>query len=345
MKHPLFPKLLDYTVEGNRLLVYQEYMGARFLDNYLSSASLNEKDILSWLLNVVDGIASMYRINLAFRDFARGSLIVTDDEELKIIRNYHPYYGYVKFQEETKQYYLEKELQEIAILLAQLCMGNEPLLPIRIIDDNRFSKKFLLKVNLIIQKCVKENGSTKYHSFEDLINDITSLTVSSRDKSFLKKRAKKLIEYDMARKHRSNNFVSNDRSANANVVYQNIEEQFGFNGTVFLHKSSVESKPVISVLMCSTGQVLNFDKKDILIGKDTRCDMIWTQPYISRMHLRIIRNEDQSYTVVDLNSTKGTYVVDIEGEGASWERIPLGKNIVVKQGAKIKVGLSEIQIL
>lgn len=76
--------------------------------------------------------------------------------------------------------------------------------------------------------------------------------------------------------------------------------------------------------MCSTGQVLGFDKKEILIGKDTQCDMIWTQPYISRMHLKIIHNEDQSYTVVDLNSTNGTYLFDVKD--ASWKRVPLGKN-------------------
>lgn len=96
--------------------------------------------------------------------------------------------------------------------------------------------------------------------------------------------------------------------------------------------------------MCSTGQVLNFDKNEILIGKDTRCDMIWTQPYISRMHLKIIHNEDQSYTVVDLNSTNGTYAVDDE-QGASWQRIPSGEERVVQQGAKIRVGSSEISIL
>lgn len=357
IEHPLFPKIVDYKIVGNRVLIYQEYTGARFLDDYLSSTHLSENDILSWLHNVVDGLDLMYKTNLAFRDFARGSMIVTDDTELKIIRNYHPYYGYVKFQEETKRYYFDKELQEIAIFLAQLCIGEVPILPIRIISNNRFSKKFLLKINVIIQKCTKENGVSQYHNFAEVINDITSKSISIKDKSFLRKRAKKLVEYDKARKQRSNNFVSNDYP----MSYQNIEEQFGFDGTVVLQesveeqfgfddtvlsqKSAVESKPEIKVLMCSTGQVLAFNKKEIVIGRDTQCDMIWTQPYISRMHLKIIRNEDRSYTVGDLNSANGTYVVEVDEQDASWERVPSGKDVLVSQGAKIKVGLSEIQIL
>ena len=48
---------------------------------------------------MVEGIIYMYKMNLAFKDFPRGSMVVTDDDELKFNRAYHPYYGYVKFQE------------------------------------------------------------------------------------------------------------------------------------------------------------------------------------------------------------------------------------------------------
>ena len=335
--HELFPKILDYTVIGHRVLVYQEVTGARFLDDYLTTVQLSEEDIISWITNVVEGISTMYRLNVAFRDFARGSMIVNDNDRLKIIRAYHPYYGYVRFQEETRRYYFEKELQEIAILLAQLCLGKEPLLPIRIIDNKRFTKKFLMKVNLIIQKCVKENGNVQYRNFEELLKDLSSLSVTGKEKVFLKNRTKKLLEYDKAREQRSNNFVSSDRPATQSVLHQSLEEQFGFEGTVLLQDAPIESKSLISVLMCSTGQVLKFDKKEIIIGKDTRCDMIWTQPYISRMHLKIIANEDQSYSVVDLNSTNHTFV--------DGHMIQSNVETIVQKGTKIKVGLSEIQIL
>lgn len=337
LSHKLFPKILDYVVMGHRVLVYQEHTGARFLDVYLSTVQLSEEDIISWITNVVEGISSMHRLNIAFKDFARGSMIVTDNDKLKIIRVYHPYYGYVKFQEETKRYYFEKELQEIAILLAQLCLGKEPLLPIRIIDDKRFTKKFLLKVNLIIQKCVKENGSALYRNFEELLRDLHTLSVSGKEKAFLKNRTKKLMEYDKAREQRSNNFVSSDRPVAQNSSYQNLEEQFGFEGTVLLQDTPIESKPLISVLICSTGQILKFDKKEIIIGKDTRCDMIWTQPYISRMHLKIIANEDQSYSIVDLNSTNHTFV--------DGNMIQSNVETLAHKGAKIRVGSSEIAIL
>lgn len=345
LDHKLFPKILDFVVSGHRVLAYQEHTGARFLDNYLSSVRLSEENILSWTVNVVEGLASMYRMNLAFRDFARGSMIVTDGDELKILRAYHPYYGYVRFQEETKRYYFEKELQEIAILMAQLCLGQEPLLPIRMIDDKRFTKKFLLKVNLIIQKCAKENGNVRYRNFEELLDDLHSLSVSCKEKSFLKKRTKKLLEYDKAREQRNNSFVSSDRLWAQSPSYRNLEEDFGFEGTVILQEQSVASKPLVRVLVCSTGQIMEFDKREILIGKATDCDMIWTQPHISRLHVRIIRNEDQTYTVVDHHATNGTYILDVAQEGASWVRMHSGEEIVVKEGTRIKLGLSEIQIL
>lgn len=346
LEHKLFPKIIDYALSGRRVLIYQENTGARFLDDYLSTVRLSEDDIIFRTRNVVEGLFSMYKLNVALRDFARGSMVVTDKDELKILRVYHPYYGYIRLQEETKRYYFEKELQEIAVLLAQLCLGKEPILPIRIIDDNRFSKKFLLKVNLIIQKCTKENGRAQYRNFEELLNDLSSLAVSGKEKAFLKARAKKLLEYDNAREERTNNFVASDRPiAVPAVPYQNLEEQFGFEGTVFLQEEPLESNPLISVLICSTGQILKFDKKEILVGKDASCDMIWTQPYISRMHLKIADNSNQSYTVTDLYSSNGTFVLDTEQGNTDWRKVPSGLECTVKQGAKIRVGHTEIQII
>lgn len=196
-----------------------------------------------------------------------------------------------------------------------------------------------------ISSAISSNGSALYRNFEELLRDLQTLSVFGKEKAFLKNRTRKLMEYDRAREQRSNNFLSSDCPVAQNNSYKNLEEQFGFEGTVLLQDTPVESKPLISVLMCSTGQVLKFDKKEIIIGKDTRCDMIWTQPYVSRMHLKIISNTDQTYTILDLNSSNGTYVVDVEQNNADWRRIPSGAECTINQGAKIHVGSSEIQIL
>ena len=345
LEHPIFPKILDYSVDGNRVLVYQEYTGARFLDAFLTSESLTEEQILAWTVRAAEGVATMYRKNLVLRDFARGSMVVTDAGELKILRVYHPYYGFVKIREETKRYYFEKVLQEIAILLAQLCLRKEPPLPLRILTENRFSGKFLLKVNLIIQKCVKENGSAQYRSFDELLADLHSLKITGKEKAFLKNRSKRLQEYDKARQQRKDSFVSTDRPAEPMVTFQTLEEQFGFDGTVTMQEPQENADPQIRVRICSNGQVMNFAKNEILIGKDPRSDMIWTQPYISRMHLRLLRKEDGTYVAADLNSTNGTYVLDTAQGAEEWNRIPAGSTVVVRAGARFRVGSSEIEIL
>lgn len=342
----LFPQLYDFDINGDNLIVYQEYEGITYLDDYLSTNSLNENEIISWIVSVIEGVSRLFNKGLVFRDFARGSIVVTDEKKINFIRPYHPYYGVIKYQLNTKQYYFENSLQEISILLAQLCLGHEPMLPIRIITDKRFSKHFLEKVNLVIQKCARENGTVQYRGFDELLSDLNRDSFSMKEKKFLKDRTKKLYDYDKEKERRSNSFVADDRNPIDLKPIGNLEEKFGFDETVILQDDSNEQETSIRIKMCSTGQILNFTKKEIFIGKDkVYCDMVWTQPYVSRMHLKIIDNEDETYTVVDCNSTNGTYIAKIEAGELSWDRIPAGKSSIVSHGVMIRVGLSEISIL
>lgn len=342
----LFPKLYDYSIQGDHLIVYQEYDGLTYLDDYLSKNTLNEREILSWIASAIEGISGLFQKGYVFRDFARGSIVVTDEKKINFIRPYHPYYGVIKYQLNTKQYYFENSLQEIAILLAQLCLGHEPVLPIRILTETRFSKPFLEKVNLIIQKCARENGAVPYRSFDDLRSDLNREAFSLKEKKFLKDRMKKLSDYDREKERRLNRFVADDRNPIDLVPVSNPEEQFGFEGTVLLREDDKEQEPSIRIKMCSTGQILEFAKKEIVIGRDKEfCDMAWTQPYISRTHLRITDNGDGTYTVTDCNSASGTFVEGTEDGEPSWKRIPPGGSSTVNCGAVIRVGASEISIL
>ncbi len=343
--HPLFPRIVDYTLSGRRLTVFREHVGGDFLDNWLEGNQLTEEEIVAIITDVVRGLEDLYGMGLAVRDFPRGSMVITGDRKLRMTRIYNPYYGFVKFREETKRYYFEKELQEISILLASLCLGKEPYMPIRIIEEKRFTKRFLLKINTVIQKCAKENGRPVYGSFAELLGDLGTPACTGKDKSFLKARAKKLCEYDKAREERTNSFVATDRQPQPVVGYGSLEEKFGFGETVLLSEPSDEEKLDFSIMMCSTGQVLNFGKSEIIIGKDSRCDMVWSQPYVSRAHLKLRKNPDESYSVTDLGSTNGTYVIDVGLGEPDWVRVPSGEEKTVYKGAKIRVGSSEIQIL
>ena len=63
-------------------------------------------------MDVAEGISSMHRLNIAFRDFARGSMIVTDNDTLKIIRVYHPYYGILSFKKKQSGITLRKNCKK-----------------------------------------------------------------------------------------------------------------------------------------------------------------------------------------------------------------------------------------
>lgn len=353
--HPLFPKIIDYGFDEHRIFIYQEYNGVSFLDKFLSENQLDEDSIINIITEATEGISYLYKLNLVFRDFSRGSLIVTNNNKLNIFRLYHPYYGLIKAAEENKQYYFYKELQELSILMAQLCLGKEPVLPIRIINEERFSKSFLFKMNLIIQKCTKENGIPEYRSFDELISDLKSNKFTNSDKRFLKKRKKKLCDYEKAHKQRSGTFISSDSPSNTAVMPSSLEEQFGFEGTVLLNEPSAEffdisnsqqsssdMTPQISIYVFASGKTFNFNKEKIFVGRGNTCDLILTQPSISRIHFSIARRPDNTYIIKDLNASNGVFIVT---DAEECKRIPNGQSELVPSGTIIRLGGLDIKII
>jgi hypothetical protein len=169
LRHPVFPILYDISFDGQKMMTFQEYYEGQFLDDYLKDHQPDQDTIIRWTDNIVQGIAYLYERHFSFRDFARGSMIVDRNNDLRFFRLHHPYYGLISTNEENRQYFFEQSLQEIAILLAQLCLKTDPKLPIRIIESDSFEKNFLDKVNVIIQKCAREKGRSRYSSFEELL--------------------------------------------------------------------------------------------------------------------------------------------------------------------------------
>lgn len=344
ISHPIFPVIYDINFDGQNMLAYQEFYGGKFLDEYLEEHVLDQDTIIRWIKSVVEGIGYLYKKRFVFRDFARGSLIVDMHNNLRFFRLYNPYYGVVKLNEETKQYYFEKSLQEIAIFLAQLCIGKEPMLPIRIVETERFEQKFLTKINVIIQKCTKENGKIQYNSFEEILLDLEQKNTRIQELLFLKKRKKKLKDYDDARKQikEREQFISMD-IINQRETTQclSIEEEFGFEGTILLTDQTNDDQYKISILVCSTGRIYNFDKDEILVGRGNMCDIVWTQPAISRMHVKIRYYDSTSYLVTDLNTTNGSYVSGLQ----QVSQLKSGVNTIVSKGSIIRIGDSEMRLL
>ena len=352
---PVFPEIIDTVILGDQMQTYERFRPEQFLDLYLENHSLNEETILDWTLRVVDALDLLFRQNLGLRDFARGSLMVTDQQTIGICRLQNPYYGLLRFQPETKMYYFEQELQNIAILLSQLCLGKSPHLPLRLIEEKRFNKRFLEKVNLVIQKCAKENGRTQYTNFAEIKSDLTAERISQNDKNFLKKRKVRLAQYEAQKADRAMLFTEKKAASPEAIVMPssflqtNVERDFGFEETVVLggpqasvscHSGS--SAAHIRLMICSTGEIMEFSKTTVHIGTDISCDMVWKQPYVSRQHAIIRKLPDGSYAITDLNTANGTHILSEDG---SKQRIPPHEERVVFTDSVIVIGEARIKIL
>ncbi len=340
--HSLFPKIYDIKVENNRMYVFQEYRGEIFLDKFLETNKMQESDITEWILDVIDAIDYLYSLNFGFRDFARGSLIVTNNKKLGFSRLQNMHYGIIKLQPENKKYYFEKEIEEISVLLYQLCTGNIPVLPFSIINDESFSRSFINKVNLILQKSTKENNVLRYNSFKEMASDLRCKRISISDLKFLHKRKEKLKEYENIKKANLNErFSGYDENA---VIRESLEEKFGFDSTVTMLDDSSQlfkqspTNSIIKIYICSTRQTMEFNKDAITIGRGTECDMVLNQPVVSRRHVVVKRHSNDEYAVLDCNSVNGIFVTSLN------KRIPSGEQMIVKKGEIIQIGEIQLQL-
>lgn len=337
ISHPLFPKIYDIVIQGDSMLTYQAYRKEKFLDGFLTTRNLKETEILSWMETVIDAMDYLFSLNLGLRDFSRGSMVVCDDEHIGMFRLQNTYYGLVKLQQENKQYYFENEVQEIGVLLYQLCTREIPVLPFRMIKNSEYSMRFIDIVNLVVQKCSKENHRIQYNSFNEMKKDLKLKRLSISDIRFLRLRQSKLKRYEETKAaNLEKAFTSNEV-----VVRKNsLEEEFGLDSTVVLRDHPSSGTPVIELLICSTGQVLEFTKDVVLIGRSSECDMILKQPTVSRIHSKLSIDASGNYYVEDMNTANGTHITEM---GKSI-RIAPGQKAQISKGDIITVGNIKIQI-
>lgn len=353
ISHPLFPRIYDIVIKNGVCRTYQEYGNEVFLDDYLREHSLSETKIKEWILLILDGFEYLYKRNLGLRDLARGSLIVRDDGKIGLFRLQNNYYGLIRLTAETKQYYFETELQEIAILLAQMCTRSVPLLPLRRIIKTDYHTSFINRVNLVIQKCTREYGRTQYSSFSEVKKDIQKRILSISDIRFLRSRYRKLQQYDEERAKRQALFIATDRTDfkyQRNEPMSNIEVEFGFDSTALLsadEQNDFRDEPVIRILACATGNIYEFSRNSVTIGKsEEHCDLIWKQPFVSRIHARIEKKSSNTYVISDLNTTNGSYV-SFKGKNVECkhERIMPSMPVEVPDYTYIVIGEAWFQLL
>ena len=350
LSHPIFPKIYDVVIKNGKMYTFQEYRGEVFLDNYLETHKLQESRIIEWISDIIDAVDFLFSYGYSFRDFSRGNLVVTQNNKLAFTRLQNPHYGFIKLQPENRQYYFEKEAEEIAVLLYQLCTRRIPILPFDIVSSEELSKAFIDKVNLILQKSTKEQHRIKYGSFKEIKKDLNLRRIGIGDAWFLKKRKVKLKQYESIKEKNLMSVFTGDKVEDST---ESLEEKFGFESTVSLMEDSkvagfgmpdisqyqdISTKPMIRIKFCSTGQVMEFYKNEIMIGRNSNCDMIVNQPSLSRHHAVIRLESYDKYSIEDLRSTNGTYVA------SSDKRIPPMKHISIHKGEIVQLGKIKLEL-
>lgn len=333
MNHPVFPQIYDVLIQDNHIWTYQEYRNDQFLDTYLQQNELDQATILSWFYSIVDAMEYLFRKSYTLRDFSRGSITVHSNKQIGIFRLQNTYYGIYRITQETRSYYFDVVLQELSILLAQLCLRESPLIPIRMINLPSYDRRFLDRVNMIIQKCTRINGKAIYNDFSQIKNDIEKDKLSHSDKSLLRERTKRLAAYEKERERRRLNFSADGKIASNPLIPNgksngvpapfkpaggnlyavplgaNLELEFGYGETALLLSDTDEGDVQIRIQIVSTGQVFESAKRRIIVGRDRgHVDFLWTQPFVSRKHCIIEKVSAFEYKVIDTNATNKLYV-------------------------------------
>lgn len=337
LSNPLFPKIYDIRIDKDKMWTYQEYRKEQFLKDFLEENKLTEEQIIKWIKDIINGVEYLFSRNLGIQEFSRGNMVVLDNKEIGMFRLQNSYYGIFSLQIENKQYYFEKMVQEIAILLYQFCTGKVPVLPFQIIMNKRFSNLFLNKVNLIIQKSTREHNKIGYENFEQIKQDLNIKKIKLKETIFLKKRKAKLEQYESIKRKNIVSFTEKNEQKENIIREKNLEEEFGLEATAILTNNFLGSKAQIKLCICSTGQLMEFSKNEIVIGKDNKCDMILIQPTLSRQHARITKELPETYYIEDLQSINGVF---IDGK-----RINSGERVMVKKKQEICLADVRIQIL
>ena len=344
--HPLFPRILDVSFENGRMYTFLEDRGEVFLDEYLKEHKPDEARILSWIRLVTEGLACLYKRGLAVRDLSRGSMTVTQDGSIGVFRLQNIYYGIFELQMDNRQYYFERELQEIGVLICQLCTGETPVLPFPMIRESRLSRRFLEKINLIVQNCARESGQPRYSGFEALLRDMERPGISLKDRVFLRRREKKLDLYEKAKQANTRQFTKYVpqgpmRPADGG---SDLESQYGLDSTVrFSPVQTAQTEARIRIRFCSTGQVVSCPGNQVTIGRDENCEVMLDQPSVSRRHTKITQVSGETFIVEDCGSTNGTYILTYSGDTAKTE--PVTSPRQVDSGTMLRLGSIDIQIL
>lgn len=94
-----------------------------------------------------------------------------------------------------------------------------------------------------------------------------------------------------------------------------------------------ETPAIVSLIgarICSTGQVLEFAKNAIAIGRGQICDMVLNQPALNRFHAKVYRLSDDEYMLEDMNASNGTFITSTNHQLESEQKVNIWKGEIIQ---------------
>ena len=328
LRHPLTPPLLDIQVHAGTVSYYYQTQPVRLLSEALDSVALPMDQIITRVQSVIDLLLLLNRNHYALLDFCKSNLFVDEENRLSVLMLQSLYHGMDPVSVREMDYYVQREIQEIGILLYELCTGLVPVLPCDLITPERYGHD-VDKINVIIQKTtIQRHGHTQYMELDEILQDLKTLKCTQSERKFLRAQEQKLsqrkqiLEQNEAAARFTYRF---DPSAFEPVDSSEYEYPFPGAGTgtlyedeptVFFSGDEPSAGPAfISLQVIQTQETTSYLKSSVSFGRSVKADVQINQPTVSRHQASLTSQPDGSYVLQDfgtnhLSSYQGKRITD-----------------------------------
>ena len=313
--HPQFPIIHDAVINNHQMTVYEECMDGERLPDYLERNTPTEQQILNIARSFVNGMKYLYENAFSMRSFSQNTLIGRNNTVY--FDNIHNlYHGLVRMTPETRPYYFDKMLEEIGVVLSWLATGEMPLLPLKDIDNQIYSIRFLNRINVMIQQCQKGVQGRMYASLDEVLIDLKTEKLSlpkilslQQRKSSREKYERELSSY-LLDPHGDALDPFSRSPYDDGIRFPNSleEEQESATSITVSEENELDVNSFIRIESLSNGHKSFFSEDAVVIGSGEDCDLRIEQETISQKHIKITRKEGV-YLLEDLNSTNETKIL------------------------------------
>lgn len=189
LEHPSIIKILDKGIDdiNNSYFIVLEYYQSHNLDDFLKQNTINEKNKLKLIYQILNAVSYSHNKNIIHRDLKPSNILVNDDLDIKVIdfgvsKLRDTFYGEYTINNYISPKYASPEqkrginitnksdIYSLGIILFEILSG-------RIIDSNDYIHDIVNEVleekyKNIINKMIEIDLNKRYGNVRDIINDL-----------------------------------------------------------------------------------------------------------------------------------------------------------------------------